>query len=159
MIETALDWTGPALLDAAEVRRTEGDLLLLDADGGISCIDLDSGAVVLLGKVVLQEPVIEHRDAHGVASRWRLHASADGAFAAIVFDGASFGFVVDLNDFRITLQLDGGRYYPETVPFSLCFISVHGTTALIHRTAWNRLDASDPRTGALLTARDRKSVV
>lgn len=153
MDEMTLDWTGPELLDAAEVRRVDGDLLVLDAAGGISCIDLESGAVAVLGTVVLPEQTIEDRDRYGVASRWRLHASADGAFAAIVFDGARHGLVLDLDDFKITLQLDGGSYYPETVAFSLCFLSLRGAAVVVHRTAWNRLDASDPRTGALLTQR------
>ncbi|MBW8810026.1 hypothetical protein [Lysobacter capsici] len=153
MTETMLDWSGPDLLDAAEVRRVDGDLLVLDAAGGISCIDLESGAVALLGTVILREQAIEDDGRYGVASRWRLHASADGAFAAIVFDGASHGVVVDLDDFRITLTLDGGEYYPQTVAFSLCFLSLRGNAVVVHRTAWNRLDASDPRTGALLTQR------
>jgi len=154
MTETTLDWTGPDLLDAAEVRRVDGDLLVLDAAGGISCIDLESGAIALLGTVILREQTIDDDDRYGVASRWRLHASADGAFAAIVFDGGSDGLVIDLDDFRITLQLDAGSYYPETVAFSLCFLSLRGAAVVVHRTAWNRLDASDPRTGALLTQRE-----
>ncbi|ATE71614.1 hypothetical protein CNO08_09785 [Lysobacter capsici] len=157
--ETILDWTGPDLLDAAEVRREDGDLLVLDAAGGISCIDLESGAIALLGTVILREQTIEDDGRYGVASRWRLHASVDGAFAAIVFDGGSDGFVVDLDDFRITLKLDGGDYYPDTVAFSLCFLSLRDAAVVVHRTAWNRLDASDPRTGALLTQRGPTSYV
>jgi hypothetical protein len=51
------------------------------------------------------------------------------------------------------LSLDGGDYYPETVPFSFAFIEVDGRPLAIHRTAWNRLDISDPATGELLTSR------
>lgn len=159
MTEMTLDWTGPDLLDAAPVARVDGDLLVLDAAGGIYCIDLQSGSIVLLGTLALQAPAIENPGRYGVASRWRLQASADGAFAAVVFDGGSCGFVIDLDDFKITLTLDGGSYYPETVAFSLCFLSLRGAAVVVHRTAWNRLDASDPRTGAPLTQRGPTSYV
>jgi hypothetical protein len=49
---------------------------------------------------------------------------------------------------------DGGNYYAETVPFSFAFAVVRGREVAIHRTAWNRLDVSDPSTGKLLTARN-----
>jgi len=84
---------------------------------------------------------------------YELPASADGEFAALVFDGGRQGLVVDLAPFRVALRLDGGDYYQNTVPFSACFLSFQGDTVLVHRTAWNRLDASDPRSGRLLTAR------
>jgi hypothetical protein len=57
----------------------------------------------------------------------------------------------------VTLSLDGGSYHPETVPFSLAFTRHHGRTAVIHRTSWNRLDASDAATGELLTSREPTS--
>ncbi|WP_395316673.1 hypothetical protein [Variovorax sp. UC74_104] len=151
--EMTLAWSGPDLLDVAEVRRPDGDLLALDASGGISCVDLQSMTVRLLGTVTLPEPGAEDSSAFWMASRWRLHASADGAFAAVVFDGGRHGLVIDLGRFETTMQLDGGDYYEKTVPFSACFASVNGKTALIHRTSWNRLDASDPGTGSLLTER------
>jgi hypothetical protein len=51
------------------------------------------------------------------------------------------------------MRLDGGHYHEDTVAFSACFVRHEGREVLIHRTDWNRLDASDPSTGALLTER------
>jgi len=153
MNEMTLTWNGPDLLDVSEVRRADGDLLALDASGGISCVDLQSMKVTLLGKVALPEPVVEDTGAFWMLPRWRIQASVDGAFAAVVFDGGRHGLAIDLGRFETTMQLDGGDYHERTVPFSACFASVNGKTALIHRTSWNRLDASDPRTGRQLTER------
>lgn len=152
--ELTLDWTGPGLLDVAEVRRSDGDLLALDASGGISCINLQSMAITPLGTVALPQHPAQDSRPFWITPRWRLQASADGAFAAAVFDAGRHGFVIDLDRFEITMLLDGGDYHEETVPFSACFMQVNGRTVLVHRTQWNRLDLSDPRSGRLLTERD-----
>ncbi|MEZ4446946.1 MAG: hypothetical protein R3B72_48145 [Polyangiaceae bacterium] len=79
--------------------------------------------------------------------------SRDGRSAAVVNDYGRQGQVIDLRHGRVTMQLDGGDYHPDTVPFSAAFVDVGGRSLLAHRTSWNRLDLSDPRDGALLTAR------
>jgi len=71
----------------------------------------------------------------------------------VVTDYGRYGQVLDLSSGRPTMALDGGDYFPETVPFSLTFAEVRGRTILVHRTSWNRLDISDPATGKLLTER------
>jgi hypothetical protein len=83
----------------------------------------------------------------------RLIADPTGCFVAVVHDYGRFGAVVDLRNGRITMVLDGGDYHPNTVPFSACFVMHRGAPVLIHRTAWNRLEASDPATGRLMTER------
>jgi hypothetical protein len=88
----------------------------------------------------------------------RLHASADGRFAAVVHDFGRYGRVVDLATGRVTLTLDGGDYHNEHVPLSVAFAEHEGRTVVVHRTAWNRLDASDAATGRLLTAREPRDV-
>jgi hypothetical protein len=57
----------------------------------------------------------------------------------------------------VTLTLHGGDHHPETVPFSLALTDCEGRVAVIHRTAWNRLDTSDAATGELLTRREMAS--
>lgn len=79
---------------------------------------------------------------------------ADGRFVAIVNDYGTTGIIYDLLTMRPTLQLDGGDYHPEQVQFAIVFVARHGRTVAIHRTDWNRLDASDAETGRLLTARE-----
>jgi hypothetical protein len=82
-----------------------------------------------------------------------LYASAGGDFAAVVNDYGRYGQIVDLRSGTMTVALDGGEYHPETVPFSFAFTKLRGRVVAIHRTAWNRLDVSDPLTGELLTDR------
>ena len=52
-----------------------------------------------------------------------------------------------------TMQLHGGNYHEDTVPFSACFLRFQGRDVFVHRTAWNRVDATDPATGQSLTDR------
>ena len=76
-----------------------------------------------------------------------------GRFVALVQDFGRFGAVIDLQTGQRTMALDAGAYHSEQVPFSACFVVHDGAPVLIHRTDWNRLDASDPMTGKLLTSR------
>jgi len=85
--------------------------------------------------------------------RRRLHVSRDGEFAAVVNDYGRHGQLVDLRSGNVTVELDGGDYDQDTVPFSFAFTNVGGRLVAIHRTAWNRLDISEPATGKLLTER------
>lgn len=126
--------------------------LALDADGVISRWDLAAGVHEPLATTTLtaeqdREPWAGHR------CRRRLHASANGMFAAVVNDYGRLGEVIDLRTGRTTLALDNQGNHEETVPFSLAFARGGGRDVVVHRTAWNRLDVSDARTGELLTAR------
>jgi hypothetical protein len=93
-------------------------------------------------------------NAHFGKPSYRMHASLDGRFAAIVVDQGQFGIVVDVHLGAVTIRLNGGDYHEGTVPFSTCFLRFDERNVLIHRTAWNRLDAADPATGTSLTRRD-----
>jgi len=84
----------------------------------------------------------------------RLHVSPSGRFGAIVNDFGSKGSVFELGTATTTMELDGGSYHADTVRFSACFAEHDGRDILVHRTDWNRLDVSDPASGALLTARE-----
>jgi hypothetical protein len=86
-----------------------------------------------------------------------LYSSPEGDFAAIMNDYGRNGQIIDLRSSKVTLPLDGGNYYSETVPFSFAFAQVGGRVVAIHRTAWNRLDVSDPSAGKLLTVRSPTS--
>lgn len=126
--------------------------LLLSDDGRVGRWDAGAGAFEALAAASV--PVEPERD------RWadriprpRLHASADGGFAAVVHDYGRFGQVLDLRTGRVTMELDNTGDEEETVPFSLAFLEHAGRTLVVHRTAWHRLDVTDPVTGELLTAR------
>src|SRR5512139_2922564 len=95
-----------------------------------------------------------HQPWAGRVLRQRLHASHDGRFAAVVNDYGRHGQVIDLGTGAVTMELDGGEYHPDTVPFSLAFARCADHTVVVHRTAWNRLDVSEPASGLLLTGRE-----
>lgn len=127
--------------------------LALTGDGRILALTpAERGVAVVASVALVAEP--GHEPFEGHALRHRLHASPGGRFAAVVNDYGRYGAVVDLErGGAVTLELDGGDYHPETVPFALAFTRHGDRIAVIHRTAWNRLDVSDAETGQLLTPR------
>ncbi|MBN3828183.1 hypothetical protein G3O00_31910 [Burkholderia sp. Ac-20384] len=149
-----LAWEHAPIVDTCPVQADYGHLLVLTADGSLHGVDLDTGRHATPCSVSL--PPLPPPTGHTAfdTAAYRLHASPDGRYAAIVTDYGQRGLVVDVATGAPTMQLDGGDYYPHTVPFSACFLRHRDRTIFVHRTAWNRLDASDPATGTALTARD-----
>jgi hypothetical protein len=141
------------ILDFAPINQTShSEWLMLMEDGSLIRLDADSLAHKRVASIVLQlEPDYEPWDNKPL--RHHLHVSDCGTFAAVVNDYGKHGLVVDLQSGIVTLVLNGGDYYPETVEFSFAFVNVRGQVRCIHRTDWNRLDISDPATGELLSAR------
>ena len=84
----------------------------------------------------------------------RFYLSPSGRYAALVNDYGRYGAVFDLECARQTMSLDRGEYHPETQPFPLAFFAHEGRDLVVHATAWNRLEISDPQSGELLTPRD-----
>lgn len=126
--------------------------LLLSDGGVIFRFFADTGewsSVATIG--LIGEP--DHKPWCGHALNRRLHLSRDSQFAAVVNDFGRHGQLIDLKSGKVTLELNGGEYYSDTVPFSFSFFELNGKTFAIHRTAWNRLEISDPTTGSLLTER------
>jgi hypothetical protein len=151
--ETALPKEVPTIVDIAPVDLDGRPIwLLLAEDGLLIRLDADTRdwAKVASANVGLKRL---GKPWNGRVLRRRLHASKRGEFVAVVDDYGRYGQVVDLRSGRVTIELDGGNYHAETVPFSFSFADTHGQVAAIHRTAWNRLDVSDPLSGKLLTER------
>jgi hypothetical protein len=146
-------WSGPAIVDACSVQAGYGHLLVLTKNGALYGANLDTGAKVKLCDVELPDTPQNDDAGYFGAPTLRLHASLDGTYAAIVVDKGRKGMVVEVGSGKVTMRLDGSDYYEETVPFSACFLCFEGINVFIHRTAWNRLDAADPATGASLTDR------
>ena len=153
VIKTEIPNNGKAIVDIAPVNQeSQSNWLMLAEDGGLLRFDAHSGRSELVGRIEL--PSESARDPFaGHALTRRLHASHNGEFAAVVNDYGLYGQVIDLRSGKITLNLDGGDYCPETVPFSFGFASWQGNVVVIHRAAWNRLDISDASTGNLLSER------
>lgn len=153
VVKTEIPNNDGTIVDIAPVNQESQSIwLILAEDGGLLRFDAHNGRSELIGRIQL--PSEAARDSFkGHALTRRLHVSNDGEFAAVVNDYGQHGQVIDLRSGRITLNLDGGDYFPETVPFSFAFASWQGNVVVIHRTAWNRLDVSDASTGKLLSER------
>ena len=152
LAHTALPAAIGLVADFAPIEASRSIWLLLAEDGTLISLNADTHEWTRRGKTTVPaEPDRETWCGH--ALRRRLHASSRGEFAAVVNDFGRWGEVIDLRSGRTTLSLDGGDYHAETVPFSFAFAELRGRTLAIHRTAWNRLDISDPATGELLTDR------
>ncbi len=144
--------SGFEVIDFGPIPRTEGAWLLLCADGRLTRFDSRHENWQEVGHVAIQEEKADNGwDGHVLAPR--LHISGNGRFVAVVNDHGQLGAIYDIPAGRQTMELNGGDYHPETVPFSFAFVEHDGKTVAIHRTAWNRLDASDASTGELLTER------
>jgi hypothetical protein len=146
------------VVDIAPINQERRSVwLMLAESGAIIRWDADTGDRLHLVSVdVPAEP--DQQSQVWSAPRRRLHVSGNGNFVAVVNDYGRYGQVMDLRSGKVTLTLDGGQYHPETVPLSFAFAEAPGRVIAIHRTAWNRLDVSDPATGELLTDRDPTSL-
>lgn len=151
--QRCIAWPGLPILDACTIHADHGHLLVLTSDGTLYSLNFDTGADVRLCTVDLPDIAPGGNSEYFGAARYRLHASSDGRYAAIVVDKGREGTVVDTQSGAVTIRLDGGDYCEDTVPFSACFLRFEGRNVFIHRTAWNRLDAADAASGASLTDR------
>lgn len=149
----SLPMPGARILDVSAVRASYGHLLVLRSNGEICGVNLDSGVITRLCLVELPELPSEEGHGYFGAAAWRLHSNICGTYCAIVVDQGRKGIVVDTLSGGITMALDGGDYYEETVPFSACFLRFADKDVFVYRSAWNRLDAADPATGKSLTDR------
>lgn len=149
----SLEMPGARILDVCAVQASYGHLLVLRTDGEICGMNLDSGVITRLCLVEL--PDLPSEEGHGNfgAPALRLHSNTSGTYCAIVVDQGRKGILVDTSSGAITMVLDGGDYYEETVPFSACFLRVADQDVFVYRSAWNRLDAADPASGKSLTDR------
>ncbi|MFD7645856.1 hypothetical protein ACFV4P_35045 [Kitasatospora sp. NPDC059795] len=123
--------------------------LVLSGDGRLARWTPATGEVRDVARYREERPASE--DGGGV--RLRLHVSRCGRWAAVVQDRGRYGAVVDLAAGAPVLELDGGDYCCETVPFALAFAEHGGRPVVVHRTDWNRLDVTDLVSGEVLTAR------
>ena len=119
--------------------------IAITESGGLCRIDLAAGLVTPLTRIADADV--------NLTEEVSLHLSQDGELAAIVNSFGPRGVVIRLTFGEVTLHMERGNYYPEHSRFPVSFVEINGRTLLVHATAWNRLDVSDPRTGKLLTER------
>ncbi len=82
-----------------------------------------------------------------------LHVAPQGELVAIAEAKGRRAIVLDPRSGEITHRIVRDDYHEEHCRFPLGFFEQASRLLLVHATAWNRLDVSDPRTGELLTAR------
>ena len=82
-----------------------------------------------------------------------LRLSRDRRFAAVAEQFGTRGSVTDLTSGKVLMQLTRSDYQVAHCSFPLAFFDHEGRTLLVHATDWNRLDLSDPLTGACLSDR------
>ncbi|GLZ03602.1 hypothetical protein Acsp03_10690 [Actinomadura sp. NBRC 104412] len=156
-IRTALppDLHGP--LDWAALPGTDrATYLFLTARRDLVRFDAHSGRSERLATARVPRDAVKTPDhvTTSVELRPHLHVSRSGRYAAVVNDHGSRGVVVDLRTGLTTGTLDGGDYGTYLTQFAFAFAVHQGRDVMVHRTASNRLDVSDPATGGLLTGRD-----
>jgi hypothetical protein len=113
--------------------------------GELVRLDLTTGTVKKL--VVVPAEFMESKPP------FALHISVDGAVVAVVQDKGSEGMVIDTAMGRMTMPLNRGKHHSEQTRFPVVFFQAFDRTLMVHGTDWNRLDISNPKTGALLTER------
>jgi hypothetical protein len=134
------------ILDIQPIPSCDQNLWIVVTETGQLCrLDLDRRSVLPLCH--LSEAPLN------LSEQVSLHVSDSGRTAAVVNTKGRSGVVVDLDAGQVTMSLDRSEYHNAHCTFPVAFCEVEGRSLLIHATAWNRLDISDPLTGELLTVR------
>ncbi len=138
---------------------TADSWLVLADDGSLDSLHA-SGArtrIATLPSDLFAAITTEHRHAYKRSLLVELHVSPRGDFIAIVANHNTRGVVVERATGRVALQLTRGDYHLQDCPWPIAFLDHGGHPVLVHATEWNRLDATDLTTGALLTTRETDS--
>ena len=141
--------TGPLRAIAPIDALAQSIWVALTVDGTLIRLDLEHGSIQSLATL--------STDALQLDVPVTLQLSSDGRLAAVVNTYGRFGQVVDLTTGAQTMTLDRGNYHEDVCQFPLAFFTHADRPLLVHATNWNRLDISDPLSGALLTAREPTS--
>lgn len=150
-IERAAVPAGTAPVDLAPVAGRPGEWLLLTGNAVVRW-HADRGEVLARHRVELPALPTDEPWNNRVPA-YRLHASADGRFAAVVVDYGSRGLVLDLATGRVSMRLDRDHNHSDTTPFPCAFLTGDEGPLLVYATRWNRLDVCDPATGRYVTER------
>jgi len=144
------DFTHDNLMEIQPLPHTANNTWIgLTTDGALFQVDLDKQKAITLTHLLpseldLKQPV-------------SLCIAPDGSLAALTNTLGKNGIVLELDSGRRTMQLQRDDYHSDVSPFPVAFFVHKGRLLLIHATAWNRLDISDPNTGILLTHREPTS--
>jgi hypothetical protein len=121
----------------------------MTATGKLLQIDLDKQKVFTLAHLLPSEIDLTQPVALCIAP--------DGNLVAVTNTLGRNGVVLELDSGRRTVQLQRDDYHSDVSPFPVAFFMHKDRLLLVHATAWNRLDITDPITGMLLTQREPTS--
>lgn len=74
-------------------------------------------------------------------AEYQLYSSVNGLYIAVVVNYGQYGLVLNTKTGNIILNLDGGDYCENTVPFSFAFTQIEQEDIVIYRSDWNRLES------------------
>mgnify|MGYP000023474007 FL=1 len=132
-------------------------LALAPCQDGKGCYMLDAEHNLWFVSEDLTFLVFEHASSNvEFAKDWAMIAgpSPCGKYIAVCERRGSRGYVVGLDGGEVMMELDRGDYHPEQTDFPVVFFTHREETRVAHGTEWNRIDVSDPATGACLTERE-----
>lgn len=132
-------------LALAPIPRVAGGWLALDRGGRLHQLDVAANTTTAGGQV--------DRAELDLAAPVVLVVAPGGALAAIGEAAGRRAIVVEPATGALTLRRQRDSYHHEHCRYPLAWIERDGRPVLIHATAWNRLDLTDPRTGACLSER------
>lgn len=141
----ACDLTADDTLALEPIPRVPGAWLALDRAGRLHRLDVDADTVA-------PGPTLA-ADELDLAEGAVLAPAPGGALAAIGEARGRRALVLDLASGAITLRLERDDYHPEHCRFPLAWSERDGRPVLVHATDWNRLDLTEPLTGARLSER------
>lgn len=150
---------GLDIMDVQAVEASEGRWIACTSTGSLIEMDVDRRSVREAARIPADAldfdgPLIrEARPPWLRGPRCLLRVSDGGELAAVANTYGERGVVVDLVTGRATMNLRRGRYHEDVCVFPLAFCELNHQLVVIHATHWNRLDASDARTGVLLRQR------
>ncbi len=119
--------------------------IVVTAEGTLLDIDLTERLVrpcaeISLGFIEFHEKIL-------------LRVSSHGEMAAVANTHGRHGVVIDLASGTHTMRLLRDDYHSDVSAFPVAFTYQESRLLLVHATAWNRLDISNPWDGRLLTER------
>jgi len=151
LVETVLPDMLGTVISIAPFNDISPEYLLLNDQGKIFKYSAHTNLCVEIAIVESAED--DHEQWGEKKLTTSLYVSPNNDYFAILNDYGEKGWIIDLNSGKTILELNGGDYYNNTVPFSFAFVEIDDRTIAVHRSSWNRLDLVCPSSGKSLSVR------
>lgn len=135
------------LLDISPVESQEGTYIAITIHGEVIGVDTEQESIKSLYTIKGNEIDFDKQVS--------IILTSDSNIIAVYNTYGRFGLVIDLQFKKIVMRFNRDDYHYEQSIFPVTFYAYdNDQVLLIHGTAWNRLDISNPFTGELLTSRE-----